>query len=73
MLYRSGTTNAYDGADPRTATAKVLNVVFYSPDGHNLLGGRPAFVNFPESLLLDGIPFSLPPNTVIEVLEQVLL
>jgi EAL and modified HD-GYP domain-containing signal transduction protein len=71
MLYRSGATNAYDGADPRTATAKVLNAVFYSPDGHNLLGGRPAFVNFPESMLLDGTGFLLPTNTVIEVLETV--
>jgi c-di-GMP-related signal transduction protein len=71
MLYRSGTTNSYDGADPRTATAKVLNAVFYSPHGQKLLGGRPAFVNFPEALLVDGIPFSLPPNTVVEVLETV--
>lgn len=71
MLYRSGATNAYDGTDARTATAKVLNAVFYSPDGQHLLGGRPAFVNFPESLLLDGTGFLLPPNTVIEVLETV--
>jgi c-di-GMP-related signal transduction protein len=71
MLYRSGATNAYDGADPRTATAKVVNAVFYSPNGHNLLAGRPAFVNFPESLLLDGTAMFLPPNTIIEVLETV--
>ena len=71
MLYRSGAINAYDGTDPRSATAKVLNAVFYSPDGHNLLAGRPAFVNFPESLILDGTAFFLPPNTVIEVLETV--
>jgi EAL and modified HD-GYP domain-containing signal transduction protein len=71
MLYRSGLTNAYDGTDARTATAKVLNAVFYSPDGQHLLGGRPAFVNFPASLLLDGTGFLLPPDTVIEVLETV--
>ena len=60
LLYRSGATNVYDGTDPRSATAKVLNAVFYSPDGHNLLAGRPAFVNFPESLILDGTAFFFP-------------
>lgn len=71
MLYRSGTVNAYDGTDPRSATAKVLSAVFYSPDGHNLLAGRPAFINFPESLLLDGTAHFFPANTVVEVLETV--
>ncbi len=72
VLYRSGTTNCFDGTDARTATAKVINAVFYSPGGATLLGGHPAFVNFPESLLLDDTAMLLPPkDTVIEVLETV--
>jgi EAL and modified HD-GYP domain-containing signal transduction protein len=71
MLYRSGPRTEFDGTDARTATAKVINAVFYSPEGSNVLGGRPAFVNFPESLLLDDIGLFLPRDTVIEVLESV--
>src|SRR5689334_2671890 len=71
LLYRSGPRNEFDGTDARTATAKVINAVFYSPEGGKVLGGRPAFVNFPESLLLDDVGLFLPRDTVIEVLESV--
>jgi c-di-GMP-related signal transduction protein len=71
VLYRSGATNAFDGTDARTATAKVINAVFYSPGGVSLLGGHPAFVNFPESLLLEDVAMLLPQDTVIEILETV--
>ena len=45
LLYRSDRSNEFDGTDARLATAKVINAVFYSPEGDNILGGKTAFIN----------------------------
>ena len=72
LLYRSGTVNAYDGSDPNAATRKVITASFYSPAGREIIGGRPAFINFPRGLLVSGGGAVLPPDeTVIEILENV--
>jgi c-di-GMP-related signal transduction protein len=72
VLYRSGFTDAYDGTDDRNSTAKVINAVFYSHDSEKIVNGKRAFINFPQSLLIDGGPTILPPeSTVIEILENV--
>ncbi|HEX4228379.1 MAG TPA: EAL domain-containing protein [Bryobacteraceae bacterium] len=72
LLYRSDRLNEFDGTDERVATAKVINAVFYSPDGRNLLGGKTAFINFPASLLVDDSAELLPRNrVVVEILETV--
>src|SRR5512143_4027145 len=71
LLFRSGTANAFDGSDGDLATAKVINAL-YAPGAANLSGTKRVFINFPYRLLLDGIPFTLPPETtVVEVLETV--
>jgi EAL and modified HD-GYP domain-containing signal transduction protein len=72
MLYRSSMENTFDGTDAQIATSKVINALFYSPDGQDLLARRTAFINFPETLLLNDTPSLLPSQkTVIEVLETV--
>jgi c-di-GMP-related signal transduction protein len=72
VLYRSGFTDVYDGTDDRNSTAKVINAVFYSHDSERIVNGKRAFINFPQSLLIDGGPTILPPeSTVIEILESV--
>lgn len=74
MLYRSGSTNAnaFDGTDGNVATSKVINAVFYSPEGAQLLNQKTAFVNFPQDLLLNDAALAIPPhNAVIEILETV--
>lgn len=72
MLFRSGLLNTFDGSDGNTATAKVISAVFGTPDGERLLDGKPAFINFPRTLLLEETASVLPPrNTVVEILESV--
>jgi c-di-GMP-related signal transduction protein len=72
MLYRSGSTNSFDDANGDVATSKVINAVFYSPEGAQLLNQKTAFVNFPQSLLLNEAALAIPPSkAVIEILETV--
>lgn len=72
LLYRSDRSNEFDGTDARLATAKVINAVFYSPEGDNILGGKTAFINFPASLLVDDSADLLPRDrVVVEILESV--
>jgi len=73
LLFRSGSTaTTFDGSDAFTATAKVINAIFFSEDGQRLLRGKPAFINFPQEMLLSGAPEILPSSsTVVEVLETV--
>ena len=72
MLFRSGLLNSFDGSDGETATAKVISAVFGTPDGERLLDGKPAFINFPRTLLLEETASVLPPRkAVIEILENV--
>ena len=73
LLYRSGTSNAYDGSDGNAATARVINASFYSPGGREILGRKRAFINFPKDLLASGGAALLPPEeVVIEILETVI-
>jgi c-di-GMP-related signal transduction protein len=73
MLYRSNPANAvFDGTDGDVATSKVINAVFYSPEGAQLLNQKTAFVNFPQSLLVNDVALAIPSrNAVIEILETV--
>lgn len=72
ILFRSSLKNAFDGSEGNAATSKVITAVFGSPDSQRLLGGKPAFLNFPRTLLVEGAAALLPPkNTVIEILEDV--
>jgi len=72
LLYRSGPTNAFDGSEANSATAKVINAAFYSPGGREIMYGKPVFINFPGQLLTDGGATLLPPDeVVIEILETI--
>ncbi len=72
LLFRSSLKNSFDGSEGNSATAKVISAVFGSPDTERLLGGKPAFLNFPRTLLVEGAASVLPPKTtVIEILETV--
>lgn len=72
LLYRSGTVNAFDQSEENAATAKVITASFYSPGGREILGEKPAFINFPSALLAGGEAALLPPaDVVIEILESV--
>jgi EAL and modified HD-GYP domain-containing signal transduction protein len=73
LLHRAGPTNRYTGPDAVTATSLVLSENLLSDDNwHLLTAGRPAWVNFPASLLLDGTATLIPPERmVVELLEEV--
>jgi EAL and modified HD-GYP domain-containing signal transduction protein len=73
MLYRSGSSlGAFDGTDGDVATAKVINALFYSPEGTDLLNQKLAFINFPQSLLLSEAALAVPArHVVLEILENV--
>jgi EAL and modified HD-GYP domain-containing signal transduction protein len=72
LLFRSGRNGSFDSADGSAATCKVIDSIFYSPEGEGVMGGKPAFINFPEDLLLtDGAAILPPAATVIEILETV--
>ena len=72
LLFRSSLKNVFDGSEGNAATAHVINAAFGSPDSERLLGGKPAFLNFPHRLLVEDVASVLPPETtVIEILETV--
>jgi len=72
LLFRSSLKNSFDGSEGNAATSKVISAVFGSPDTERLLGGKPAFLNFPRTLLVEGAACVLPPKTtVVEILETV--
>lgn len=72
LLFRSSLKNEFDGSEGNAATSKVISAVFGSPDTERLLGGKPAFLNFPRTMLVEGAASVLPPKTtVIEILETV--
>ena len=74
LLHRSGAQNRYMGADALTATRQLLAEQLLSDTWHELTGGKPAWVNFPSELLLDGTPALVPPDRmVVELLETIVV
>jgi EAL and modified HD-GYP domain-containing signal transduction protein len=72
LLYRAGNDMSFDGSEGNAATAKVISASFYSPGGREIMRGKPAFINFPRELLVEGGGTILPPEeVVIEILETV--
>lgn len=71
LLYRSGLTNHYDGADGTEASLSVIRNAFLFL-GQTLMEARPVFINFTRPLLLHGVAEALPPrHTVVEILEDI--
>lgn len=72
LLFRSGFVSAYDGIDGDHATRKVLADAYSQLGIFTLTGGKPAFVNFTQNLLLNEIPRAFPcASLYVEVLESV--
>jgi c-di-GMP-related signal transduction protein len=72
LLFRSAADqNCFDNSEASAATLQVLSHTLLSM-GENLLGGKKAFINFDEQLLVLNMHLALPAaSTVIEILETV--
>jgi len=72
LLFRSGMSNAFPHVDGQTATSSLLSSSFFTVGIDIISGGKPAFINFTEELLLSGAPRMFPKDsTVIEILENI--
>ena len=71
LLYRSSLKNACESVSNRRATTDVISNTLLTIGMEQLVGGKPAFVNFDRELLLGGLAELLPSKIVIEVLETV--
>lgn len=72
LLFRTGMANAFPDLDGETATSSLLSSSFFTVGIEQISGGRKAFINFTEDLLLRGTPSMFPAgNIMVEVLEDV--
>ena len=71
LLFRQGLTNAFPNISSEKATMTLLEEQFLSQPIESLVGDKISFVNFPYSLIVEGLIDSLPPSkVVIEILED---
>ncbi|RQM71138.1 EAL and HDOD domain-containing protein [Aeromonas enteropelogenes] len=71
LLFRDSLNNVFPSISSQQATSRLVVEQFLQQNIDQLLGGRPCFINFPHSLLLDGLAECLPPDkVVIEILED---
>jgi EAL and modified HD-GYP domain-containing signal transduction protein len=72
LLFRNSLDNAYNCKDGDQATSDVIYNSFFAIGMDNLTGGKRAFINFTENLLMKEIPMLLPKElVVVEILENV--
>ena len=73
ILYRSGAQNGFSGdVGDDEASSKVIFDTFQSFGLENLTGGKPAFINFPATLIKEEIATLFPQEyLVVELLETV--
>jgi EAL and modified HD-GYP domain-containing signal transduction protein len=72
LLFRSGTTNSFDGTDPDQASAKVIDSSFFLFGIESLTPRCHASINFTRHTLLAGYATVLPRDRlVVEILEDV--
>jgi c-di-GMP-related signal transduction protein len=72
LLFRDGTANYVPDIDGDTATSTLLSNSFFTIGMETVIGGRKAFINFTENLIVRGIPLLLPQDkVVVEILEDV--
>ncbi len=73
VLYRSTICDVSDFSDGDQATRSVIANIFLHIGLQRITGGKKAFINFTQNLLLEEIPLKLPKDlAVIEILEDVL-
>ncbi|MGN5136882.1 EAL and HDOD domain-containing protein [Aeromonas sp. 164P] len=71
LLFRDSLNNVFPSISSQLATSRLVVEQFLQQNIDQLLGGRSCFINFPHSLLLDGLAECLPPDkVVIEILED---
>lgn len=72
LLYRSGSSNEYDGTDHSTATISLIYNSFLIMGFNRLIDGTRGFINFTHDLLENEIADILPRDKiVIEILENI--
>ena len=72
LLFRDGLSNFVPDVDGDVATSSLLSSSFFTIGIDRITGGRRAFINFTESLLIKELPLLFPrETTVVEVLEDV--
>jgi c-di-GMP-related signal transduction protein len=72
LLFRDGMSNAFPDIDGDAATSKVLAHSFLTMGMDRITGGRIAFINFTEQLLVKKIPLMFPrERLMVEILESV--
>lgn len=71
LLFRQGLENHFPDISAELATTTLIAEQFLSHPIQRLVGEQPCFINFPYSLLLEGMADSLPvERVVIEILED---
>jgi len=72
LLFRGGMSNAFPDIDGDTATSKLLSNSYFNIGMDQLTGGKVAFINFTQDLLVRKIPMMFPiDNMMVEILEDV--
>ncbi len=72
LLFRNGLSNFVPDIDGDVATSSLLSSSFFTIGIERITGGRKAFINFTESLIIQEVPLMFPrETTVVEVLEDV--
>jgi c-di-GMP-related signal transduction protein len=72
LLFRSSNVDAFDGSDDNKATSQVINNALLEIGLDDIIGNKPAFINFSKDLLINGVVELLPPERVVlEILETV--
>ncbi len=72
LLFRDGLSNVFPDIDGHAATSKILSHTFLSMGMDHITGGKTAFINFTDQLLLKRIPLLFPRGKlIVEILEDV--
>ncbi len=72
LLFRSGPENVFTGGDGEECTRAVVANSACEIGIDEITDGKKAFINFPESLLLNGFVETIPPHLlIVEILEEV--
>lgn len=72
LLFRSGDVTSFDGVDGDQATSQVINNALMEIGLDEIVGDVPAYINFTQELICNGVAKLLPEDRVVlEVLETV--
>jgi EAL and modified HD-GYP domain-containing signal transduction protein len=72
LLFRDGLANSFPDIDGDTATFRLLSNTFFSMGVSWISKRKPAFINFPQTLIEREIPLFFPKeDMVIEILEDI--